>query len=41
MNCTGSLLIVIIGLNLMGIAKIKAVNYLPAIVIAMLLVAVI
>lgn len=37
MNCTGSLLIVIIGLNLMGITKIKVANYLPAIVIAMLL----
>ncbi len=36
-NCTGSLLIVIIGLNLMGITKIKVANYLPAIMIAMLL----
>lgn len=37
MNCTGSLLIVIIGLNLMGITKIKVANYLPAILISMLL----
>lgn len=37
MNCTGSLLIVLIGLNLMGITKIKVANYLPAILIAMLL----
>lgn len=37
MNCTGSLLIVVIGLNLMGITKIKVANYLPAILIAMLL----
>ena len=37
MNCVGSLLIVIIGLNLMGITKIKVANFLPAILIAMLL----
>lgn len=37
MNCVGSLLIIIIGLNLMGITKIKVANYLPAIVVAMLL----
>lgn len=37
MNCVGSLLIVVIGLNLMGITKIKVANYLPAILIAMLL----
>lgn len=37
MNCVGSLLIVVIGLNLMGITKIKVANYLPAIAIAMLL----
>lgn len=37
MNCTGSLLILLIGLNLMGITKIKVANYLPAIVVAMLL----
>ena len=37
MNCVGSLLIVVIGLNLMGITKIKVANYLPAILVAMLL----
>lgn len=37
MNCAGSLLIVVIGLNLMGITKIKVANFLPAILIAMLL----
>lgn len=37
MNCVGSLLIVAIGLNLIGITKIKVANYLPAILIAMLL----
>lgn len=37
MNCTGSLLIVMIGLNLMNITKIKVANYLPAILAAMLL----
>ncbi len=37
MNCTGSLLIVLIGLNLMGITKIKVANFLPAILLSMLL----
>ena len=37
MNCVGSLLILVIGLNLMGITKIKVANFLPAILIAMLL----
>lgn len=37
MNCVGSLLIVVIGLNLMGITKIKVADYLPAILIALLL----
>lgn len=41
MNCVGSLLIVIIGLNLMGITKIKVANFLPAILIAALLATVI
>ncbi len=40
MNCTGSLLIVLIGLNLMGITKIKVANFLPAILVSMLLAAV-
>lgn len=34
MTCAGSLLIVMIGLNLMGITKIKVADYLPAIVFA-------
>ena len=37
MNCVGSLLIVLIGLNLMGITKIKVADYLPSILIALLL----
>lgn len=37
MNCVGSLLIVAIGLNLMGVTKIKVANHLPAIVVALLL----
>ena len=39
--CAGSLLIVALGLNLMGITKIKVADYLPAIVIAPILCAVI
>lgn len=34
MTCAGSLLIVMIGLNLMGITKIKVADYLPAILFA-------
>ena len=34
MTCAGSLLIVMIGTNLMGITKIKVADYLPAIVFA-------
>ena len=34
MTCAGSLLIVMIGTNLMGITKIKVADYLPAIVLA-------
>lgn len=41
MNCTGSLLIIVIGLNLIGVTRIKVADYLPAIVIAMLLAAII
>jgi uncharacterized membrane protein YqgA involved in biofilm formation len=37
MNCVGNLLIVFIGLNLMGITKVKVANYLPAILVALLL----
>ena len=37
MTCAGSLLIVMIGLNLMGITKIKVADYLPAILIAPIL----
>jgi uncharacterized membrane protein YqgA involved in biofilm formation len=36
-NCVGNLLIVIIGLNLMGITKEKVANYLPAVPLALLL----
>lgn len=39
MNCAGSLLIVGIGLNLVGITKLKVANYLPAILFAPLLAA--
>ena len=38
MTCAGSLLIMAIGLNLMGLAKIKVANYMPAIFFAPLLV---
>ena len=34
MTCAGSLLIIMIGTNLMGITKIKVADYLPAIVFA-------
>ena len=34
MTCAGSILIIMIGTNLMGITKIKVADYLPAIVIA-------
>ena len=34
MTCTGSLLIVMIGTNLMGITKIKVADYLPSILFA-------
>lgn len=37
MTCAGSLLIVMIGTNLMGITKIKVADYLPAIVFAPLI----
>ena len=37
MNCVGNLLIVIIGLNLMGITKQKVANFLPAIPIALIM----
>ena len=37
MTCAGSLLIIMIGTNLMGITKIKVADYLPAIVFAPIL----
>ena len=37
MTCSGSLLIMAIGLNLLGVTKIKVVNYIPAIFISALL----
>jgi uncharacterized membrane protein YqgA involved in biofilm formation len=36
-TCAGSLMIIALGLNLIGLAKIKVANYLPAIVIAPLI----
>lgn len=36
-NCVGNLLILLIGLNLMGITKEKVANYLPAVPLALLL----
>ncbi len=33
LNCAGSLMIFALGLNLMGVAKLKAANFLPAIVL--------
>lgn len=37
MTCVGSLLIIAIGLNLMGLTKIKVMNYLPAMFIPVIL----
>jgi uncharacterized membrane protein YqgA involved in biofilm formation len=37
-TCTGSLIIIALGLNLIGVTKIKVANYLPAIIIAPLIV---
>ena len=34
MNCAGSIIIIALGLNLLGITKIKVANYLPAIIFA-------
>lgn len=34
MTCAGSLLIIMIGMNLMGITKLKVADYLPAIIFA-------
>lgn len=38
LTCAGSLIIVALGLNIIGVTKIKVANYLPAIVIAPLIV---
>jgi uncharacterized membrane protein YqgA involved in biofilm formation len=38
LTCAGSLIIIALGLNLIGVTKIKVANYLPAIVIAPLIV---
>ena len=38
MTCAGSLLIIALSFNLIGVAKIKVANYLPAIVFAPVLV---
>lgn len=37
MNCAGSLLILVIGLNLMSVTKIKVANYLPSVLFALIL----
>jgi uncharacterized membrane protein YqgA involved in biofilm formation len=37
MTCAGSILIIMIGTNLMGITKIKVADYLPAILFAPLI----
>lgn len=36
-TCTGSLMIIVLGLNIMGFTKIKVANYLPAIIVAPIL----
>ena len=38
MTCAGSLIIIALGLNIIGISKLKVANYLPAIIIAPLIV---
>lgn len=38
LTCAGSLIIIALGLNLIGVTKIKVANYLPAIIIAPLIV---
>ena len=37
-SCVGSVMILAIGLNLMGMGKLKVANYLPALVITLLVV---
>jgi len=37
MNCAGSVIIIALGLNIIGVTKIKVANYLPAIVFAPIL----
>ena len=37
MTCVGSVIIIGIGLNLLGITKLKVMNYVPAIFIPILL----
>ena len=39
MNCAGSIIIIALGLNLIGLTKIKVANYLPAIIFAPLITA--
>ena len=36
-NCVGNLLILVIGLNLMGMTKQKVANFLPAILLALIM----
>ena len=37
MTCTGSLLIIALGLNMLGVTKMKVANYLPALLIPIVL----
>ena len=40
LGATGGILIIMIGVNLMGLAKIKTANYLPALVLSVVFVVV-
>ena len=37
MNCVGSLLLLALGMNLLGVTKIRVMNYVPAIFLPILL----
>ena len=37
MTCAGSVLILVLGLNLMGVTKVKLMNYIPAVIIPVVL----
>ena len=34
MSCAGSLMILALGLNIIGVTKIKVINFLPALILA-------